>query len=237
MKFDLVLADIRQLVGLNLNSIKTGANICLTSVDDGSKRVFLTDALGKKKSRTFDELRRIWDCLCTDEVAHVDSVLGGSGSSRNQPETILANLPYVEWLTIAKKKHLRYVGASTHALGTLKQMDSIAVHQLKEKLRNANSTFPTSILIVSSVKACATWIEALTGVSPTVVVSGVYSVEQPGNEIWITTVSNTGGSLKTGNYPIIKILNVPTTATEISIANRKFYLTSRDEQDYVLYAR
>lgn len=237
MKFDLVIADIRRLVGLNLNSIKTGANICLTSVDVESKQVFLTDASGKKKSRPIDELRRVWDCLCTDEVAHVDSVLSGSGSSRNQPETILANLPYVEWLTIANKKHLRLVGASTHSLGTLKQMDSVAVHQLKEKLRNENPTFPTSILIVSSVKACATWIEALTGVSPTVVVSGVYSVEQPGNEIWITTVSNTGGILKTGNYPVIKILNVPTTATEISIANRKLYITSRDEQDYLLYAK
>ena len=237
MKFDAVISDVSRLVGLKLNSIKPGANICITSVDIENERVLLTDTSNNKKSRPFEELRRVWECLCTDDVAHVDSVLSGSGSSRNQPETILANLPYVEWLIISNKKHLRYIGTNSHLIGTLKQMDSVAVHQLKEKLKNANAALPTSILIVNSVKAYATWIEAMTGVSPTVVSNGIYRIEQPGTEVWITSVADVGGSLKVGNYPVLKILNVPSVAREIKIASRKFYLTLRDEQVYLFYSR
>jgi hypothetical protein len=237
LKFDVVISDIIRLVGLNLNSIKVGANISITSVDVDNQRVFLTDASGNNKSRPFDELRRIWDCLCTDEVAHVDSVLSGSGSSRNQPETILANLPYVEWLTISNKKHLRYVGKNTHPLGTLKQMDSVVVHQLKEKLKNSSTLFPTSILVVNSLKSYATWIETLTGVSPTVVVSGVYRVDQMGSEVWFTTPSDTNAKLNIGNYPVIRILNMPTISTEILLAGKKFFLVSREEKNYLLYVR
>jgi hypothetical protein len=237
LKFDAVIKDIVRLVGLRLSSIKPGANICITSVDLENERVFLTDASNNKKSRPFEELRRVWECLCTDDVAHVDSVLSGSGSSRNQPETILANLPYVEWLMISNKKHLRYVGTHSHPFGTLKQMDSVAVHQLKEKLRNASAALPTSILIVNSVKSYATWIEAITGVSPRVISNGIYRVEQPGTEVWITSVADLGGTLKVGNYPVLKILNVPSIAQEITIAGRKFYLTLRDEQVYLLYTR
>lgn len=235
MKFEAVISDIRRLVGLNLNSIKPGANICITSVDVENERVFLTDASNNQKSRPFAELRCVWECLCTNDVAHVDSVLGGSGSSRNQPETIIANLPYVEWLTIQNKKHLRYISVNSHSLGTLKQMDSIAVHQLKEKLNNKNAALPTLILIVSSVKACSTWIETMTGVSPTVVASGVYKIDQPSTEIWITTVADTGGSLIVGNYPVLKILNIPSVAKEITIAGRKFYLVEREEQIYLFH--
>lgn len=61
--------------------------------------------------------------MCSLPAAHVDSVLGGSGSSRSQPETILANLPYVEWLTVAGKKNIAYVGDDTHEKGTLHKMD------------------------------------------------------------------------------------------------------------------
>jgi hypothetical protein len=116
-------------------------------------------------------------------------------------------------------------------------MDSVAVHQLKEKLKNANAALPTSILIVNSVKVYATWIEAMTGVSLTVVSNGIYRIEQPGTEVWITSAAEVGGSLKVGNCPVLKILNVPSNAKEITIAGRKFYLTFRDEQVYLFYSR
>jgi len=65
-------------------------------------------------------------------AVHVDEVLHGSGTSRNQPETILANLPYVEWLKLDNKKHIAFVGKNTHLYGTLKQMDSIPASNLNQ---------------------------------------------------------------------------------------------------------
>lgn len=237
MKFDAVISDITKLVGLKLNSIKPGANIYINSVDLVNERIFLTDASNNKKSRPFEELRRIWECLCTDDVAHVDTVLAGSGSSRNQPETILANLSYIEWLIISNKKHLRYVGKDTHPIGTLKQMDSVAVHQLKEGLRSANLAIASSIVITNNIKNYCTWIEILTGVSPTFIASGVYRIEQAGTETWITSVAEIGGILKIGNYPVLNVPNAPLAAKEIIIAGKKFYFITRDEGVYILYTR
>jgi len=57
------------------------------------------------------------------KVIHVDALLRGSGSSRNQPETILASMPDVEYLMKDKKKHVVWVGENTHKLGTLKEQE------------------------------------------------------------------------------------------------------------------
>lgn len=79
--------------------------------------------------------KKIWDQLCSKPAVHVDAVLGGSGSSRNQPETILANLPYIEWLRINNKKHIVFVGEATHDFGTLRQMDPIQAEQIRRRLQ------------------------------------------------------------------------------------------------------
>ncbi len=44
---------------------------------------------GDKDSRSFEELEKISAVLLAGRFAHVDSILNGSGSSRNRPETIL----------------------------------------------------------------------------------------------------------------------------------------------------
>lgn len=235
MKFDNVVTDIDRLVGMNLNSIKPGANIRITSVDREQERVFLTDASHKNKSRPLDELRRIWKCLCTEHVVHVDTLLSGSGSSRNQPETILANLPYVEWLTLSNKKHLRYVGYDSHPIGTLKQMDPVEVHQLKELVNKPFLIFPNAIFAVENIKSYATWIESLTGIPSTAVSNGVYRFSQPSGEVWITTSTDTNNNLNLGCYPVIKVLNSPIEATAVSIAGRSFYICRRENQNYLFY--
>lgn len=97
MTFDEVINDIGKMVGLELESIKPGANIKLNGIDRTAKRIELITSAGKIKTRPFSELEKIWNKLCSSPAAHVDSVLGGSGSSRNQPETVMANLPYIEW--------------------------------------------------------------------------------------------------------------------------------------------
>ena len=121
--FQEMLIDLEQLRGLPLSSISGQATpFRIQEIDLANDRILL-DVNGTQKSRPLEELRRIWEVMCSLPAAHVDSVLGGSGTSRSQPETILANLPYVEWLTVAGKKNIAYVGEDTHEKGTLHKMD------------------------------------------------------------------------------------------------------------------
>lgn len=120
--FQEMLADLDELRGLPLSSISGQATpFRIEEIDRENDRILL-NVNGTSKSRPLEELRKIWEVICSLPAAHVDSVLGGSGSSRSQPETILANLPYVEWLTVAGKKHIAYVGEDTHEKGTLHKM-------------------------------------------------------------------------------------------------------------------
>ena len=121
MSFDDVLKDIEGLIGLRLESIRPGAEIVVREVSSDEGRIELETAKGDVKSRPISELRRIWEALSNGTPVHIERVLGGSGSSRNQPETIFANLPYIEWMRHNGKKHIVNVGRNSHPPGTLKK--------------------------------------------------------------------------------------------------------------------
>lgn len=127
MDFSDIINDLKKLEGMQLNSIRPGAEITIASVDLEQKKVQVRSASGKIQSRPFFEFQRIWEALLSSPAIRVEEVLNGSGSSRNQPETIFANLPYIQWLKLGNKKHIAYVGKPTHAFGTLQQMDSMQV--------------------------------------------------------------------------------------------------------------
>jgi len=135
--FDDVLKDIEALCFKELSSIKSGANIIVQSVNRETQYVTVQSTVGAKKTRTrsFIELRKIRDALATYDPAHVDTVLAGAGSSRNQPETIFANLPYIEWLLIDRRKHIVAVREETHDLGTLRKMDGLQAQQLTDEFK------------------------------------------------------------------------------------------------------
>lgn len=122
MDFNTLIDDIEGLVGKELQSIQRGSEIVVDNVDHDAESIVLHTVSGRPGRRSFSEITRLWNALRKQTAVHVDSALGGSGSSRNQPETILANLPYVEWLKLDGKKHIVYVGNNTHELGTLKEM-------------------------------------------------------------------------------------------------------------------
>lgn len=133
--FNEVLADLESLRGISLHSISgQAAPFYIEDIDYQNSRIVLNVG-GTSKSRPFDELHRIWDVMCEKPAAHVDSVLSGSGSSRSQPETILANLPYVEWVNIAGKKNIAYIGEETHERGTLKRMDDERAEEYQALMR------------------------------------------------------------------------------------------------------
>ena len=123
---------LRTMVGLKLGSISGKTDITITAADYD---VITVRAQSGVKSRPTEELRRIVLKMDFGQPIHVDSVLFGSGSSRNQPETILANMPDVEWLNLNGRKHIVWVGRQTHDLGTLKEIEEFEATQIRARFR------------------------------------------------------------------------------------------------------
>ena len=203
MTFGEVFEIVKMLVGKELESINPGANITITDLNTEEDCYYVKTQKGKKVRRTINELREIWEALCHEKAIHVDSVLHGSGSSRNQPETIFANLPQVEWLKHKKKKYIALVHKETHMRGTLRKMDPIKTQEVSRSLER--EAFKHLVIVVSEdlVKE-ARFFEEILGVSQKTLEMGLYQFScREGALVWITTKEKIGGFLKPGIYPVI----------------------------------
>lgn len=177
MTFDELIGDIKKLEGLKLQSIKPGAELILKQVDMEKNRIILVAASGAERSRPFTEIQLIWDSLQSAVAIHVDEILHGSGTSRNQPETIFANLPYIEWFKYKNKKHISYIGKETHLIATLKEMNSMKRIEIQTKMENQYAQSRNHIVIVTKeigdiVKYC----EKICGVSAVAIQNGIYAI-------------------------------------------------------------
>ncbi|TGY93602.1 hypothetical protein E5329_17735 [Petralouisia muris] len=133
-KFKNIIEDIKGLIGIELSSLSgIAAKITVTEVNEEESRVIVSVAGGDKDSRSFEEFEKISAVLLEGKFAHVDSILNGSGSSRNRPETILASLPYIEWAKLEGKKYLAYVENDTHPIGTIKKMTDKEIADFKKR--------------------------------------------------------------------------------------------------------
>lgn len=139
-EFSHVLKDIEKLTGKKLKGISGRAKVFSISKVDYTKNEVLLNI--NNTPWKFDKLQLVWEEMCNRPAAHVETVLGGSGSSRNQVETIYANLPYVEYLYINSKKHIAYVGAETHACGEIKKMDSEKTAKCQKLMKDPASKNP-----------------------------------------------------------------------------------------------
>jgi hypothetical protein len=181
---DEVLKDISTMVGRRLVSIRAGADITVTNVDFEGMRFELETPTGAKRSRPFSEIEAIIRCLNSDKVAHVDTVLGGSGSSRNQPETILANLPYIEYTYIEKKKNLVLRDKSTHEIGTLKEVGLLEASKIIDQHKERKIALPFQIIVTSKLRETTMNLVAL-GADLSALNQSVYSANLQGRLIWI----------------------------------------------------
>lgn len=122
--FQDVLRDIEaNLIGKELSSISGNAALFSISEIDYTNSNVVLMVQGKRRTWTFERLEKVWNEMYYRPAANVEIVFGGSGSSRNQVETIYASMAYVEWLYVNSKKCVAYVGKATHEYGTLKHMD------------------------------------------------------------------------------------------------------------------
>jgi hypothetical protein len=170
------------------------------------------------------EIRRVWEQLCVQRAVHVDTVLGGSGSSRNQPETILANLPYVEWLIIGGRKHLSYVGKPTHPLGELKKMDSLEAYALCEVGQKSNSVVPSVILITDDTRTFSDCLTEVSGCDPIATALGAYSHSFVDSDILVVNVSTLAQPLPVGVYVTIPGKVPPLGSRRVVIAEANYQL-------------
>ncbi|ELK8507675.1 DUF262 domain-containing protein [Vibrio vulnificus] len=138
MQFNDLLSDIGKLVGKQLQSINPStAPIFLTKIDKKARKYFISNDPDKVgNARFFWELEDIWNDLQFKGFSNVDQALYGSGSSRNQPETVFANLPYIEHFKYKKKKHILLRTEKTHDLGTLKEVEGAEFRALRKKIDN-----------------------------------------------------------------------------------------------------
>jgi len=235
MKFDEVIADIKKLVGRQINSIRPGSDITLTKVDINNGMLELIDSSNNRRSRPLAEIRKIWEQLCVNSAVHVDSALGGSGSSRNQPETIMANLPYVEWLIVNGKKHISFVGKQTHPLGVLRRMDPLAAQGIGTNTLSAKLVMPNSIIVVDNVRSMSACLEAFSGLPPAGVSPGVYSFLFNEMSIWIATLTALGNQLECGVYLMLPSKSVSSGSKEILIEGVRFSIVKRDGVNMLFY--
>ncbi|MFV0596823.1 DUF262 domain-containing protein [Shewanella sp.] len=136
MHFREVLSDIEQLVGQELRSInpKT-SSIYISSVDQTLEKYFVSNTLGSKGvARSFRELEDIWNELSTKGFCNVDQALYGGGSSRNQPETVFAHLPYIQYFRYKNRKHLLLRSKHVHQFGELSELQAGELRAIRKKV-------------------------------------------------------------------------------------------------------
>lgn len=141
--FQDVLRDIQEkLIGKTLRGISGNASSFIVTEVDYQNNYIVLDVQGKRKTWSFESMNRVWNEMYYRPAANVEVVFGGSGSSRNQVETIYASLGYVEWLHIKGKKCVAYVGADCHPYGELKHMDKEKEEQYSALMATTNPRNP-----------------------------------------------------------------------------------------------
>lgn len=228
MDFTDVINDLIKMEGLRLNSIRPGAEIVLEKVDVEQKRLTIRNASGKTQNRYFAELERIWEALLANPAIRVEDVLNGSGSSRNQPETIFANLPYIEWLKIDNKKHIAYVGHTTHSYGTLLQMNSVAADKIgNDKPTMQAQNLPTTLVVTDDLAKASKTLVSLLGTTPTAISEGVYEFKSVSHCILLTGSAKIG--IPTGTYSEIKTSVLCEYDCIIEIAGKRWRVCKTNE--------
>jgi len=141
--FQDVLKDIESnLLGKELHGISgNAAAFSISEIDYANENVVL-NVQGKRKTWTFERMKKVWQEMYYHPAANVEIVFGGSGSSRNQVETIYASLSYVEWLYVKSKKCVAYIGEETHPYGELQHMDEEKELRYQKLMESANPRNP-----------------------------------------------------------------------------------------------
>ncbi|MDU9367222.1 DUF262 domain-containing protein [Klebsiella sp. 141203] len=137
LNFEQVLNDIENLLfGKQLQPINPATPpLCILSIERENGK-YKVSSNSETKTRSLSELEAIYANLNIRGFCNVEQVLYGSSSSRNQPETIFANLPYIQHFKYEKKKHLLLRSHNVHDAATLSEVQGSEFRVLRKKIDN-----------------------------------------------------------------------------------------------------
>lgn len=221
MDFTQLIDDLKMLEGLTLSSIRPGAELVIEKVDAEQGKILISSKNKRVQSRPLSEFQKLWDELCSSPAIHVDEVLHGSGSSRNQPETILANLPYIEWLKINNKKHISYVGKPTHSYGTIKRMANEQASEVSSKyLSSTTSALPLILVVAKDIASAAALLNSNLGKSPKAISEGMYEYMLPQVKLVLSNTNTTG--IPCGTYCELHLADMGLDTCTVVIDGKKW---------------
>lgn len=138
INLDNVLTDIEtMLIGLELQPINSSTGVLyVTKIDRDAGKYFVFSPKDRKTTgRTIStEIGAIINDLNRKGFCNVDQSLFGSGSSRNHPETIFANLPYIQYFKYKNKKHILLRNKNVHDAGTLSEVQGQDFRLLRKQV-------------------------------------------------------------------------------------------------------
>ena len=200
MNFTDVERDVHKLIGLELNSISRSAAITIEDIDNEQERLIIRPKNGNSRSRPMDELKRIWDAM------------------QKEPE----------WLRIDNKKHIAYVGESTHPFGTLQEMDPVKAVEIAAKLKaSARKAKFSSAIVSKDINASISSIQKICSGKLSTVDKGVYQIETKSDLIVFLSAETSG--LEEGTYAVIEshAFDVGATAKRLSLCGQMFTVLCR----------
>lgn len=147
MTFDNMLNDIEQLINLPLKAItETTAGITLLSIDrESGKYVVKSENSKRELKRNIRELEAIYSSLIKDGYCNVEQASQGSFTGRHHPETIFANLPYIQYFRFERRNHLVLREGNHHPLGETQELPAKEQRQIRKTL-SFNKNFSLGLL-------------------------------------------------------------------------------------------
>ena len=113
----------------------------------------------------------------------------------------MANLPYVDYTFIDKKKHLLIRDEPSHGLGKLNELDLLEARGIVDRFKARRTSLPVQVIVTSKLRETTTALVALGGdlkaLSPT-----AYSVTVQGRLLWVVTPSILNCSVE-GAYALL----------------------------------
>ncbi|HBE3006627.1 TPA: DUF262 domain-containing protein [Escherichia coli] len=139
MNFEELINDIeRLLIGKELQSINPNTPpLFLLKIDRDIGKYYVSVSLNAKPTaRSISEFEYIFNDLLRKGFCNVDQSLYGSSSSRNHPETIFANLPYIQFFKFKKKKHILLRNKNVHEAGQLSELQGAESRAIRKQIEN-----------------------------------------------------------------------------------------------------
>ncbi|WP_417441472.1 DUF262 domain-containing protein [Idiomarina sp.] len=152
MNLDYFIKSLSSLIGLKLPSINPNTpDLVLKEINLEEGKYFISQAGGGTiQSRNIKELKDIYSTLERDGFCNVDQALYGSGSSRNQPETLVANLPFIQHFKYKGKKHLLLRTCENNCSIGLSEVKNEDIKTLRRQIEGFNEVSLTRLSLKMS---------------------------------------------------------------------------------------